>query len=208
MEVKGGWENKGYVLLFEMIGTANLLYAINSSAANNSGNWQPFAVGLTIFGNICIFGEVTGGHFNPAVTIGVLIAEGSKNMGRNVIFALMIITAQIIGAALGCCSAYLAQFSNPKKNGALEPGIADLAPSQPKNDPSFVRSIRNGGIASFWAEMVLTAFFVSVILTAKYLNGATDLFLNAIVIGFTLFTVVTIGGGVSGGCFNPAVGLV
>ena len=32
MEVKGGWENKGYVLLFEMIGTANLLYAINSSS--------------------------------------------------------------------------------------------------------------------------------------------------------------------------------
>ena len=84
MEVKGGWENKGYVLLFEMIGTANLLYAINSSAANNHGNWLPFAVGLTIFGNICIFGEVTGGHFNPAVTIGVLIAEGRKNLGRNI----------------------------------------------------------------------------------------------------------------------------
>ena len=50
MEVKGGWENKGYVLLFEMIGTANLLYAINSSAGNNGGSWLPFAVGLTIFG--------------------------------------------------------------------------------------------------------------------------------------------------------------
>ena len=56
--------------------------------------------------------------------------------------------------------------------------------------------------------MVLTGFFVSVILTAKYLNGATDLFLNALVIGLTLFTCVTVGGGVSGGCFNPAVGLV
>jgi len=56
--------------------------------------------------------------------------------------------------------------------------------------------------------MILTAFFVSVILSAKYLNGATDLFLNGLVIGLTLFTVVTVGGGVSGGCFNPAVGLV
>ena len=93
MEVKGGWENKGYVLLFEMIGTANLLYAINTSAKNGNGGWQPFAVGLTIFGNICIFGEVTGGHFNPAVTIAVLIAEGSKNMGRNIKFAIMIIIA-------------------------------------------------------------------------------------------------------------------
>jgi len=91
MEVKGGWENKGYVLLFEMIGTANLLYAINSSAAH--GGWLPFAVGLTIFANICIFGEVTGGHFNPAVTIGVLIAEGRQNMARNIKFASMLILA-------------------------------------------------------------------------------------------------------------------
>ena len=88
MEVKGGWENKSYVLLFEMIGTANLLYAVNTS---QSGSFVPFAVGLTIFGNICIFGEVTGGHFNPAVTIGVLVAEGREMLGRNIKFALMII---------------------------------------------------------------------------------------------------------------------
>ncbi len=77
MEVKGGKDNKFFVLLFELIGTANLLYAINTSA-NNHG-LQPFAVGLTIFGNICIFGEVTGGRFNPAVTIGVLVSEGMEN---------------------------------------------------------------------------------------------------------------------------------
>jgi len=54
---------------------------------------------------------------------------------------------------------------------------------------------------------VLTAFFVSVILSAKYLNGASDLFLNALTIGLTLFTCICVGGKVSGGCFNPAVGL-
>jgi glycerol uptake facilitator-like aquaporin len=72
----------------------------------------------------------------------------------------------------------------------------------------FVRGLRHGGLEAFWAEMILTAFFVSVILAAKYLNGATDLFLNGLVIGLTLFTCVTIGGSVSGGCFNPAVGLI
>jgi len=44
-------------------------------------------------------------------------------------------------------------------------------------------------------------------MSAKYLNGANDLFLNALTIGFTLYTVICIGGGISGGCFNPAVGI-
>ena len=66
----------------------------------------------------------------------------------------------------------------------------------------------HGKFQAFWSELVLTTFFVSVILSAKYLNGAADLFLNALTIGLTLFTCVTVGGGVSGGCFNPAVGLV
>ena len=61
---------------------------------------------------------------------------------------------------------------------------------------------------AFWTEMVLTAFFVSVILSAKYLNGAKDLFLNALVVGLSLFTCICVGGSVSGGCFNPAVGLI
>ena len=75
MEVPGGHKNKIWVYIFEAIGTSNLLSAINM-CASFAGN-QPFAISLTILANICIFGSVTGGHFNPAVTIGVLIAEGS-----------------------------------------------------------------------------------------------------------------------------------
>ena len=84
----------------------------------------------------------------------------------------------------------------------LFPGIATLKPNNA--DPTLTK----GMLQSLWSECVLTCFFVSVILSAKYLNGAKDLFLNALVIGLTLFTCVTIGGDVSGGCYNPAVGLV
>ena len=54
----------------------------------------------------------------------------------------------------------------------------------------------------------MTALFFSVILNAKYLNGAKDLFMNALVIGLTLFLVICTGGSVSGGVYNPALGLI
>jgi glycerol uptake facilitator-like aquaporin len=113
-------------------------------------------------------------------------------------------------------STYLAQFNNTDKalnsyKLGLNPGIAHLAPPLPaKYDgvTQIIPSMTRGGLEAFWSEMILTALFVSVILSAKYLNGATDLFLNAIIIGFTLFTCILTGKSVSGGCYNPAVGLV
>ena len=54
----------------------------------------------------------------------------------------------------------------------------------------------------------MTFVFVNVILSIKYHNGDNDLLVNALAIGLTLFGVITISGGISGGCINPAVGLV
>jgi glycerol uptake facilitator-like aquaporin len=34
-----------------------------------------------------MFGSVSGAHFNPAITIAVLIKEGEKNLIANIIFA-------------------------------------------------------------------------------------------------------------------------
>jgi len=79
MEIKNGHNNIKWVCIFEALGTSNLILALNLSASLPA--LQSFAVGLALFGNICIFGNVTGGHFNPAVTTGVFISEGnfSKN---------------------------------------------------------------------------------------------------------------------------------
>ena len=55
--------------------------------------------------------------------------------------------------------------------------------------------------------MIMTAWFVTMVISVKYLNGANDLFLNALSVGFIVFTVISISGEISGGCFNPAVAL-
>lgn len=88
------------------------------------------------------------------------------------------------------------------------PSIAKLAPDLALTLPSESTLHTEIEFRAFWSEMILTFFFVSVILSAKYLNGANDLFLNALCIGLTLFCVICVGGSVSGGCYNPAVGLV
>ena len=72
MEVSDGKNNKILVAVYEMIGTALFIYCILVSHAN------AIAVVVGLFMSIIIFGPYTGGHFNPAVTLGVFVAN--KNM--------------------------------------------------------------------------------------------------------------------------------
>ena len=58
----------------------------------------------------------------------------------------------------------------------------------------------------FFVEMLGTFILVSVILCIKYHFGSKELTLNAFTIGLTLFTVLTVAAGLSGGCINPAIG--
>ena len=94
MEVSGGINNKVFVCLYELMGTALLLSALNLSGP--AGSTDPQAVAGAIFVAIVIFGPISGGHFNPAVTTAVYIKE-SINSSQNTsllartIFMLMII---------------------------------------------------------------------------------------------------------------------
>ena len=93
MEVQGGHKNKGWVCLFEAIGTLFLVIAFNW------GSNSPTAMACTLFVGIMLFGNMTGGHFNPAVTLSVLISGGE--IRKDILFALLIMISQIIGAFFG-----------------------------------------------------------------------------------------------------------
>lgn len=69
MEVPGGLNNKKFILLNEVFGTAFLLIAINWTG----GNIIPIA--FTLSALIMINGTVGGANLNPAVSIGILIKE-------------------------------------------------------------------------------------------------------------------------------------
>ena len=99
MEVPGGHENKGKVLIYEMFGTAFLAYAAIVSGGN------AMAVGLTITVIIMCTGSITGAHYNPAVSTAVLFWK--RDFGKNICFYLMIVLAQFIGGLLGAGFSWL-----------------------------------------------------------------------------------------------------
>jgi len=125
MEVPNGRSNKGTVLLYEFLGTAILLIGINQTSHTP---FAPFGVGMTLFTCICVFGNVSGGHFNPAVTLGVLVKEGAGDFGRNIPFALMIIVAEFLGAILGVFTIFL--LNKKVTNESMVPGVALLCPEK------------------------------------------------------------------------------
>ena len=192
------------------------MIAVNWGTNIKSSNFQPIAVGLTLFANISILGPVSGGHFNPAVTLGVFFKEGKSKFNRNGPFMLIIWFGQITGAIFGAFISWLGQQNanietdktQPAKQ-ALYPGIALLCPRIENYDKlKPIACDSEYFLGTFIVEFLMTFVFVNVILSIKYHNGANDLLVNALAIGLTLFGVITISGGISGGCINPAVGLV
>ena len=126
MEVQDGYKNMGKVLAVEMVGTGLLLLSINFGANSYSAFiiYQAETVACILFCLILCLGSISGGHFNPAVTVAVLIKEGRKNLAINLLCTALIILAQIIGATIGCLLAL------PGLNFGLE--HTDLGMQQPQ----------------------------------------------------------------------------
>ena len=88
MEVSGAENRVGTVFIYEMFGTALFVYSI--FLTNN-----PISISFSLFASILLFGAITGGHFNPAVTLGVYISEAKWQ--KNLSWLALVILAQLIG---------------------------------------------------------------------------------------------------------------
>lgn len=208
MEVKGSSERSHLVFAYEAIGTMMFIYAI--LLTNN-----PLSIGCSLFASIVLFGSITGGHFNPAVTLAVYISE-AKWM-ENLSWLFLVITAQICGAFMAQGLAEITLFQD--KIGTINAdNVAKLCPQDPTNADWPTTSVCDGyldaeeGFHSDYQvllnETILTAVFISVILMVKGLrtSPSSDGVAGALAICFTLIACIQTGGKL-GGCFNPAVGL-
>ena len=168
-----------FVLVF--LGTGTVAIAnTGDTAIGYLGIALSFGLAVTIMA--CAVGGISGGHFNPAVSLGMMI-----NQRLAVKDGIIYIIAQFLGAIVA--SAVLAIFIH-----AL--GL----PSDGFGQTDFPNI--SAGVA-FLAEVILTFLFVLIILmvtSEKHGNAA----LAPIAIGLALAFLIVVGLNLTGASLNPA----
>ena len=130
MEVPGGNKRKPLVAAYELLGTAIFIYMILVSTGDE------LAVPLALFSVILIFGGITGGHFNPAITLGVYFHEGKYC--ENLFFCILIMLSQLVGACLGMIGAMFTLSANIDGEMKVpEHRVPVLAPKDPTGKATY-----------------------------------------------------------------------
>ncbi|GIW34388.1 MIP/aquaporin family protein [Meiothermus sp.] len=168
-------------LIAEFLGVFALCFVgIGAIAATQGGDLMVVALahGLAIGLSVVALGALSGGHFNPAVTFGMLITGRISPVG-----AVGYWVAQLLG---GVVAAFFI--------GALYGGtaVADGTPAPGANHTA---------IQALMMEIFLTFFLVSVIFGSAVFNNFSY---AGLAIGLAVTMDILAGGPISGAAMNPA----
>lgn len=146
------------------------------------------AFGLTVLTMAYAVGHISGGHFNPAVTLGLVMA--GRHEAKNMVPYWV---AQVVGAALGALVLYLiasgaAGFAGV--GGFATNGFGELSPQG------------YSMVAVIVTEIAMTAAFLIIILGATSKGAPAGFGPIAIGLGLTLIHLISIP--VSNTSVNPA----
>lgn len=144
-------------LIAESVGTFWLVFGGCGAAVISAGYPQlgigfvgvAFAFGLTVLSMAYAVGHISGGHFNPAVTLGLWSAGRCANK-----HVVPYIVVQVIAAVLAAALLYLIASGKPgwEASGFASNGYGELSPGHYSLGACFV------------AEFVLTFFFLMIII--------------------------------------------
>jgi aquaporin Z len=150
--------------------------AATGVVAPGAGDFAPLVIGCTLMVLVCAGGHISGGHFNPAVTLGVFLRGKCK-------FADVIpyMVAQCVGAVL---AGLLVNY--------IKGGPQELSPT-----PDVTKALI--------VEFLFTYWLVNNVLNSATSKTNSGNSYYPIAIGFTIVVAAYAGGGISGGAYNPAI---
>ena len=137
-----------------------------------------FAFGLTVLTMAYAVGHISGGHFNPAVTLGLV--AGGRFSAKD---ALPYIVSQVVGGLAAGAALYLIASGKAGFDvtaGFASNGYGDHSPEGYSLEAVFV------------AEVLLTAFFLLIIMGSTHKNAAAGFAPIAIGLGLTLIHLISI----------------
>ncbi|MBC7279674.1 MIP family channel protein [Nocardioides sp.] len=182
-----------FILVFLGCGSVVAVVAGATHAGQATWGLEVAAVGLAFGIAVVIgaytFGRISGGHFNPAVTLGVASAGriGWKDAGAY-------IGAQFVGAVIGAIVLFLIALSsgyNSWNDGGLGAN-------------RFGDGAGTGIIGAILVELVLTFIFVFIILGVTDKRAGTNATAAPLAIGLALAAIHFVGIPLTGTSVNPA----
>ncbi|MBV8610103.1 MAG: aquaporin [Singulisphaera sp.] len=163
--------------IVEFIGTFFLVFTVGMTVIGaGAGVIPPLAIGSALMVMIYAGGHISGGHYNPAVTLAVWIR------GRcSTVDAIAYWVAQVLA---GLAAAYVVLYMRKQ-------------PTVTAMNPDLARALIAEALFTF-----ALAYVVLNVATAKGTAGNSN---YGLAIGFTVLTGAFAVGDISGGAFNPAV---
>jgi aquaporin Z len=164
--------------LVEFIGTFFLVFTVGATVISpGAGPLAPVAIGAALMVMVYAGGHVSGGHYNPAVTLAVWIRGKCETRDLVPYWVAQILAAFVAAWLVG----------KIKMSGAATP----LA--------------MPGWKAAFMAELLFTFALCWVVLNAATSKATAGNSFYGAAIGMTVMVGAFAVGGISGGAFNPAV---
>jgi aquaporin Z len=147
------------------------------------------AFGLTVLTGAYALGHISGGHFNPAVTAG-LVAGGRFPAAKAAAYVAVQVLGAIVGAVLVYLIAGTPDIDGSEAGAFAANGYGDLSPNG------------SGVGTAFITEVVMTAMFLIVIMGATARKAAPAM--GGLAIGLMLTLIHLISIPVTNTSVNPA----
>jgi aquaporin Z len=163
--------------VMELVGTFFLVFTIGCTVVGNgAGALAPLAIGSVLMVMVFAGGHISGGHYNPAITLGVWLR--GKTPAKDVVPYMVF---QVVGAVLAALAVKY-----------LKAG-------------STVTPMNLATLPVLLAEFLFTFALVFVVLNTATAKGTAGNSFYGLAIGFTVGAGAFAVGNISGGAFNPAV---